>query len=368
MTSRSNVRPSFLSRPVRHNGLPPQPPERGRTVLVTGGAGYIGSVLVPRLIARGYTVRVLDALWWGEEPLSPVRDRIELAEGDVRDLPAGALDGVDGVIHLAGLSNDPTAEYDPEANWQMNALATEALGQACAERSIERFVFASSCSLYDGLPPGMHAETAPIQPAGAYATSKRYAEQALAALVGEGLCPVFLRNGTVYGNSPRMRYDLVVNTFVKDALLEGRLRLHGGGWMWRPLVDIRDAADAMILAFEAPAELCCGEVFNVLHANYQIRELAMLVAGSVQLLGRSVVLEEAPMPPLTRDYECSNAKLSTRLGFAPSHSVVDSVSDLLAGIDFDDVESLTDPRHYNIRWLELRARTHAEADAVGRIA
>jgi len=160
----------------------------------------------------------------------------------------------------------------------------------------------------------------------------------------------------------------VVNTFVKDALLEGRLQLHGGGWMWRPLVDIRDASDAMIFALEAPAELCRGQVFNVLHANYQIRELAMLVAGSVQLVGRSVVLEESPMPPLTRDYECSNAKLSTHLGFFPSHSVVDALSDLLARIELSEVESLTDPRYYNIRWLELRARSQSEADAVGRIA
>ena len=368
MSMNADFRPGFRSRPVRHNGLPLEPPKRGRRVLVTGAAGYIGSVLVPRLLTRGYRVRVLDALWWGEEPLAAIRDRIELFEGDVQDAPAGALDGVDGVIHLAGLSNDPTAEYDPEANWQVNALATEALGQACAERSIERFVFASSCSLYDGLPPGMHAETAPIEPAGAYATSKSYAENALAGLADAGLCPVFLRNGTVYGHSPRMRYDLVVNTFVKDALLEGRLQLHGGGWMWRPLVDIRDAADAMILALEAPAGLCRGEVFNVLHANYQIRELAMLVAGSVQLLGRSVTLEESPMPPRTRDYECSNAKLSTRLGFSPSHSVVDAVSDLLARIDFTNLESLTDPRYYNIRWLELRTRSRAEAGAAGRIA
>src|ERR671938_1106856 len=125
-------------------------------------------------------------------------------------------------------------------------------------------------------------------------------------MVDRGLCPVFLRNGTVYGYSPRMRYDLVVNTFVKDALLRGRLLLHGGGWMWRPLVDVRDVSDAMILAMEAPADLCRGEVFNVLHANYQIRELAMLVAGSLQLLGRSVALAEQPLPPRTRSYECSN--------------------------------------------------------------
>ncbi|MEA2350743.1 MAG: hypothetical protein QOG86_1684 [Thermoleophilaceae bacterium] len=340
-------------RDVRSNGLAPEAPEPGRSVLVTGGGGYIGCVLVPRLLDRGYRVRVLDCLHWGEDPLADFRDRIELVEADVRDMPAGALDGVDGVIHLAGLSNDPTAEYDPKANWEMNAVATEALGRACVERGIERLVLASSCSLYDGLAPGMHAETAPVEPRGAYATSKRYAEEALTALVADGLCPVFLRNGTVYGHSPRMRYDLVVNTFVKDALLRGRLLLHGGGWMWRPLVDVRDVSDAMILALEAPADLCRGETFNVLHANYQIRELAMLVAGSVQLLGRQVELEEAPQPKLTRDYECSNAKLSTRLGFSPSHSVVDAVSNLLARVDLSDPTTLTDPRYYNIRWLEL---------------
>jgi nucleoside-diphosphate-sugar epimerase len=271
----------------------------------------------------------------------------------VRTIPEGSLDGVDGVIHLAGLSNDPTAEYDPEANWQMNAVATETLAAACARRGIERFVFASSCSLYDGLPPGMHAETAAIRPRGAYATSKRYAEERLLELAGPGFTPVILRNGTVYGYSPRMRFDLVVNTFVKDALLNGRLSLHGGGWMWRPLADIRDVSDAMIAAYEAPAELVRGEIFNVLHSNYQIRELAMLVAGSLQLLGQTIALEEAPAPPLLRDYECANAKLSATLGFVPRRSVLEAVSDLLARIDVADRTNLTDPRCYNIRWLEL---------------
>ena len=144
---------------------------------------------------------------------------------------------------------------------------------------------------------------------------------------------MILRNGTVYGHSPRMRFDLVVNTFVKDALVEERLLLHGGGWMWRPLVDVRDVSDAMVAAYEAPEHLVKGEIFNVLHSNYQIRELAMLVAGSAQLVGASVRLEEAPAPKLTRDYECSNAKLSGRIGFIPRRSVVEAVSDLLGAID-----------------------------------
>src|SRR5947207_15897810 len=228
----------------RGNGLAEQAPTPGQTILVAGGAGYIGWVLIPKLVERGYKVRLLDRMYFGEQGLDSVRDRIESVVGDVRDIPETALDGVDGVINLSGLSNDPTAEFDPEANWQMNALATETLGRLSLEHGIERYVFASSCSLYDGLPPGMHDETAPIVPRAAYATSKRYGEQALLGLMDSGLCPVILRNGTVYGFSPRMRYDLVVNTFVKDALLEERLLLHGGGWMGRPLVEARAVSDA----------------------------------------------------------------------------------------------------------------------------
>jgi len=357
----------LLGRDTQGNGLPAEAPSPGLTVCVTGGGGYIGCILTERLLERGYRVRVLDRLYWGEEPLAEVRDRIEIVVADIRDLPSGALEGVDGVIHLAGLSNDPTAEYDPEANWQMNALGTEALGQACVEQGIERFVLASSCSLYDGLPPGMHDETAEVEPYGAYATSKRYAEERLVELADAGLCPVMLRNGTVYGWSPRMRFDLVVNTFVKDALLHEQLKLHGGGWMWRPLVDVKDVADAMIAAFEAPAELVRGEIFNVLHSNYQIRELAMLVAGSVQLLGRHVRLEETEAPALTRDYKCSNSKLAQRLGFTPSRSVVEAVADLLTRIDVDDRTMLSDPRYYNIRWIELLHEIGPRAKRFGTV-
>jgi nucleoside-diphosphate-sugar epimerase len=337
----------------RCNGLAPDAPNPGQRVLVAGGAGYIGSVLVPRLLARGYTVRVLDRLYFGAQSLQAIQDRIELVVADVREIPDSALDDVDGVINLAGLSNDPTAEFNPEANWQMNAIATETLGRQCVARGVERYVFASSCSLYDGLPPGMHNEEAGIQPRAAYATSKRYGEERLLELVDSGLCPVVLRNGTVYGWSPRMRFDLVVNTFVKDALLGGKLKLHGGGWMWRPLVDICDCADAMIACYEAPSAKVQGEIFNVVHSNYQIRELAMIVAGSVQLAGRRVTLEEVPGLNLMRNYECANAKLSTTLGFIPRRSVLEAVTDMLERLDPEDRVALTDPRTYNIRWLEL---------------
>jgi nucleoside-diphosphate-sugar epimerase len=367
MTNNGREGSSLPGNDGRSNGLSADPPQPGLQVLVTGGAGYIGCILVGRLLARGYEVRVLDRLYWGEQPLRSARDRIEVICADVRDMPDSAFEGIHAVIHLAGLSNDPTAEYDPEANWQMNALATETIGRKCVEHAVERLIFASSCSLYDGLPPGMWDETAPIRPHGAYATSKRYGEDALLSLIPEGLAPVILRNGTVYGWSPRMRFDLVVNTFVKDAIVEGRLELHGGGWMWRPLVDIRDVSDAMIAVMEAPYEAVGGEIFNVLHSNYQIRELAMLVAGSVQLLGRQVELIEVPAPPLTRDYECSNVKLSSRIGFIPSRSVVQAVAELLAGIDIRDRSMLSDPRHYNIRWLELLHEVRPRLETFGSV-
>lgn len=325
------------------------------TILVAGGAGYIGSVLVPRLLASGYRVRVLDILWWGEQSLTEVRDRIELIRADLRDLPEAALEGVSAVINLAGLSNDVTAEYDPAANWQMNALATESLADACARRGIRRLVFASSCSLYDGLAAGVHDESAPVKPRAAYALSKRYAEEALLARRRRGLEPVILRCGTVYGWSPRMRYDLVVNRFVRDAVLHGQLSLHGGGWMRRPLVDIEDVANVLTAALQAPAELVAGEIFNVLSSNHLVRRLALLVARAVGSTGRTVTLEETPLPRLVRDYECSNAKLADRIGFTPTRSLAEAVADMLSRIGSEDPDVLADPRYENIRWLELMA-------------
>jgi nucleoside-diphosphate-sugar epimerase len=198
------------------------PDGRPATVLITGGAGYIGAVLTPMLLDRGYRVRVLDRLYWGRSPLAGYEDRVELLHGDVREVDAAALAGVDAVVHLAGLSNDPTAEWAPEANWQMNALATERLADACLAAGVHRLTYGSSCSVYDGLPAGtVYDERAEVQPRGAYSTSKHYGELRLIERAGPGFCPVILRQGTVYGYSPRMRYDLVVNTFLKDALSRG---------------------------------------------------------------------------------------------------------------------------------------------------
>jgi len=332
-------------------------------VLVTGGGGYIGLELCRVLLERGDSVRVVDRFFFGDGPLRALADqsggRLTFHTGDVRDIDADWLEGIDGVSHLAGLSNDPTAEYNPDANWQMNALATERLGQAAKERGIARFVFGSSASIYDGIGPGMFDELTPVAPRGAYSLSKKYAEDALLRLAGDGFAPTILRQGTVYGWSPRMRFDLVVNTFVKDAATVGKLYLHGGGWQWRPLVDVGDVARAHELCLHAPLEAVGGEIFNVLQENYQVRQLAMLVAGSLSLHGRQVTLEEAPLPKLVRDYRMSNLKMTQRLGFTPAVSVLESIDTMLQRLPLDDVGWLANPRWYNIAWMSVLEEIHA---------
>jgi nucleoside-diphosphate-sugar epimerase len=322
-------------------------------ILVTGGAGYIGAVLCQRFLDAGHEVRILDRLYWGRKPIERLIERVELIVADVRTFDPSALDGIEGVVHLAGLSNDPTAEYNTEANWEMNATATEKLALACRARGIRRFTFGSSASIYDGLGDGIFDESAHVTPRGAYSQSKLAAEKALMAAAGEKFAPVILRQGTVYGFSPRMRLDLVVNTFIKDALLRGKLFLHGGGWMWRPLVDIHDVAEAHLRCIEAPDGSLGGEIFNVVHENFQIRQLAMLVAGSLSLRGRQVELEDAPVPAINRNYRCTNRKFADRIGFTPHVTVLESIEGILHHLPVDNPTELAHPRYYNIAWMTL---------------
>ena len=332
-------------------------------VLVTGGGGYIGLELCRQLIQRGDSVRVLDRFFFGEGPLKTLAEaaggRLTIVAGDVREFDDAWLEGIDAVSHLAGLSNDPTAEYNPDANWQMNAIATERLAAACKRLGVQRFVFGSSASLYDGVGPGMFDEQTAVKPRGAYSLSKKYGEDALLRLNGEGFGPTILRQGTVYGWSARMRFDLVVNTFLKDAVTVGKLYLHGGGWQWRPLVDVTDVARAHLACLAAPLADVGGEIFNVMEENYQVRQLAMLVAGSLSLHGRHVTLEEAPLPKLVRDYRMSNLKMTQRLGFTPAVTVLESIDDMLQKLPLDDVGWLANPRWYNIAWMSVLEEVHA---------
>jgi nucleoside-diphosphate-sugar epimerase len=342
---------------------------------VTGGAGYIGVVLCKALLEAGHEPVVLDRLFWGRAALDTMG--VETIAGDIRALQDAWLEGIDAVCHLGGLSNDPTAEYNPGANREMNLVATQALVAACKRRKIKRFTFASSASIYDSdasstdfeRSPIMCDETTPVEPRGAYSITKREAEIAVLAAVDADFSPVIFRQGTVYGYSARMRFDLVVNTFIKDAIVRRKLFLHGGGWMWRPLVDVRDVCAAHVLALDTPVEKLSGEIFNVMEENYQIRQLAMLVAGSIAILrpGMHVELEEAPLPSIVRNYRMSNAKLTRGLGFTPSFTVLESIEDMLRRLPIDRPEEFADPRYYNVRWMSLLEEVHAEQRAYDSI-
>lgn len=336
-------------------------------ILVTGGAGYIGSVLVPKLLARGHQVRVVDRMFWGL-PHYANEPGVELVNADVRRMPEGVLEGIDAVDHLAGFSNDPTAEYSPEANWQMNAVATETIAALCRDAGVRRLVFGSSCSLYDGAEEdGVLDEEAALAPRGAYATSKRYSEEALLRHAGDDFEPVVLRQATVFGASPRMRFDLVVNAFVKDALVRQRLILHGGGRMWRPLVSVNDLADAHVACLEAPSELVAGETFNVVGQNYQVRELAEVVANALIKLGKPVALEDGPLPRIVRNYKCSGEKLRKRLGLELPTSAAAAVAELVELYGNVPVEQLGHPKYYNIAWMELLEQVRPAYQAMQNI-
>lgn len=336
-------------------------------ILVTGGAGYIGSVLVPRLLDHGHEVRVVDRMFWGL-PHYAERPGVELVNADIRRMPEGVLDGIDAVDHLAGFSNDPTSEYSPEANWQMNAVATKTLADLCRASGVGRLVFGSSCSLYDGADmETLLDEGAPLAPRGAYATSKRYSEEALLSEAGDGFEPVVLRQATVFGPSPRMRFDLVVNAFVKDALVRQRLILHGGGRMYRPLISVDDLADAHVACLEAPGELVAGETFNVVQANYQVRELAEVVAAALVRLGKPVALEDGPLPNIVRNYRCTGAKLEQRLGLSFDTTPTKAVAQLVELYEKTPVEQLGHPKYYNIAWMELLEQVRPAYQAMPHI-
>lgn len=335
-------------------------------VLVTGGAGYLGTVLCRELKGRGHEPVVVDRMFWPPVFLDEIG--VRWIKGDLRNWDDSWLDGIDAVAHLAGLSNDPTAEYNPDANWQMNVVATATLIAACKKRGISRFTFASSASIYDtdqssselDHSPVMCDEETVVRPRGAYSLSKHEAERLLLGATDERFGPVILRQGTVYGFSPRMRYDLVVNTFIKDAVINKKLFLHGGGWMWRPLVDAVDIARAHIMCLESDPKAIGGQIFNVLEENYQIRQLAMLVAGSLALLDDPITVQlvETPLPKLVRNYRMSNAKLSRTVGFTPSVTVLQSIQQMLRVLPIHRAEEMTHPRHYNIRWMTILEEMH----------
>jgi nucleoside-diphosphate-sugar epimerase len=330
----------------------------GGRVLVVGGAGYLGCVLVKQLLARGHEVVVFDRLFFGAAGLASVRHQIKLIAGDMRLMDPAAVEGVDAVINVGGLSNDPTAEYNPEANFEMNAVAAGTLARLAARAQVPRYIFASSCSVYDRTGSTTNekrlcTEACSLDPRATYARAKLAGERAILELAGPRFCPIVLRMGTLYGFSGRMRYDLVVNSFVKDAHLKGYLTLHAGGQMWRPLVDVEDAARAYILLMEADQELVSGQIFNLVFQNYLISDLANRVQEALAGIGIPVGIRTEAENTGYRNYRVSGAKLASALQFRPARSVEDSVRSMVRLVRESGFTDFDNDKYYNIRWMKL---------------
>jgi len=248
-------------------------------VLVTGSLGYIGSVLVPMLIDRGHEVVGLDTDYYGRCTFSGALPDVKTLKKDVRDIEMHDVEGFDAVIHLAGLSNDPLGDYQPELTEEINEKASVRLAQIAKTVAVKRFLFASSCINYGAAGNDFLTEEAEFNPVTPYGRSKVKVEQALVKMADKDFCPTYIRASTAYGVSPRLRFDLVTNNLTAWAFTTGRVYLKSDGFPWRPIVHIEDISRAYIAALEAPTELVHNEGFNVgtTTENYQIREIAEMV-------------------------------------------------------------------------------------------
>jgi nucleoside-diphosphate-sugar epimerase len=343
-----------------------------KKVLLVGGAGYVGSVLAHELLERGYAVRVLDRMYFGDQGLADIRDRVEIVVADLRAVPSMALDNVEAVVNVAGLSNDPTAEYNPAANYEMNTTASVALAKACMHHGVKRYIYASSCSIYDfGVMDGQQDilldETADVNPRAAYSGSKFAAEKELLPLASSKFCVTALRKGTVFGFSSRMRYDLVVNTFVKDAMSKGYVRLHYGGEMWRPLVDIRDAARAYIALLQAESDAVNGQVFNLVFGNFRISELALRIREALRELGVHAEIQPDYAYKGVRNYRVTGEKLYKVLNFRPKVTVEESVRTMVQEIRRGACADFENPKYYNINWMRLLEEAQKVIQVTGSV-
>lgn len=311
-------------------------PGLGTRVVVVGGAGYIGSVLTRTLLEAGYAVRVLDRCFFGTEPLAGCErfgNRFELVNVDTRDVNPQHFATAEMVVDLAGLSNDPSCALDDGLTHSINVDGGTAVLESAQAAGIRRFVYQSSCSVYGSAGEEPLDENSVLSPVSEYSRSKVEMEERALKAQGPDFEVVVTRPGTVFGLSPRMRFDLLVNTMTLGAFQDRRIVVHGGGIQWRPLIHVNDVAQAILRMLEAPASQVNGRIFNVGddRHNYRVYEIAQLVASLVD--GTEIVaLPEASDP---RNYRCVFGRVHTELGFSaevdPAAATLEIIQSLTEG-------------------------------------
>jgi nucleoside-diphosphate-sugar epimerase len=254
-----------------------------KRVLITGHNGYLGSVMAPYFLAAGYSVVGLDTGYFDQCTLGSGVAEVPTVRKDIRDLVPDDLQQFDAVVHLAALSNDPIGNLNSQWTEEINFQASVRLAELAKQAGVERFLFSSSCIMYGNATAAIVTEDSPLDPQTDYARSKVASEQAIVKLAGEGFSPVFMRNGTVYGSSPRMRFDTVLNNLVGSAVATGKVMVFSDGKPWRPVVHVEDIARAFMMVLEAPIADVHNQAFNVgaNHLNHQILELAEIVVKTV---------------------------------------------------------------------------------------
>ena len=324
-----------------------------RRILVTGAGGYIGTALVPLLLDAGYAVRAVDRFFFGRH-LLPEHDRLDVVVEDNRKLAFEHFDGVDAVIDLAAISNDPSGELFQEATFRINRDSRVRAARLARDAGVRRYVLPSSCSIYGFQEDGVVAtETSPTNPLTTYARANEMAEQGVLPLADERFCVVVLRQATVYGLSPRMRFDLAINGMTYGAWKTGRLPLMRDGTQWRPMVHVRDTARAQTFMLEADPDKVNGQIFNVGSVGnvYQIGPLGELVAGYVP---REVEIEWYGDPDV-RSYRVAFDKIEA-LGYRAEKTAADGVAEICEALEAGTLDKTI--RTITLDWYKELARWH----------
>jgi len=326
-------------------------------LLIAGGAGYVGSVLIPKLLDRGYKVDVVDLFWFGNH----LPRQVGILNKDIFQLSVEDLEPYDQVIFLGGLSNDPMAEYSPSKNFIFNAAAPAYLAYVAKHAKVRRYIYASSCSVYGYTVNELYDETRPVASSYPYGISKLQGEQAAMQLADANFSVISLRKGTVSGYSPRMRFDLIINTMFKCAMRDHTIVVNNPS-IWRPILGIDDAATAYIRAVEASENI--SGIFNVASGNYTVGEVGDLVRSEIEeRLGQRVHLSIKHVDDF-RNYKVSIDKSKNVLSFHPADNVKSIVSNLIDNMD--KCSDWDNPQYSNIasfKELENGIEVYAMAKA-----